>query len=117
VAADDLTLQRIAQNQATFRRANESIDSVAGKVGVEEEVPFICECADVTCFELVRLTLGEYQEIRRHSRRFFNAPGHQRTSQAAGADVVIEGGARYVIVEKVGMAGAVADGEATEQAG
>lgn len=45
-------------------------------------VPFICECSDDRCDELIRLTLTEYTEARDASD-FLVAPGHQ----VADADI------------------------------
>jgi hypothetical protein len=40
-------------------------------------VPFICECSDARCEELVRLTLGEYTAARDAGGEYIVAPGHQ----------------------------------------
>jgi hypothetical protein len=104
---DRLMEDRIARNQATFREANERIGAAAGVYEVATPVPFICECADPSCSEIVRLELDQYEEIRSDSRRFLNVPGHQ--SAAQGVSVVVEERKGYVIVEKVGHAGEVAE--------
>jgi hypothetical protein len=104
---DRLTEKRIARNDATFREANEQIGAAAGIYGIEEAVPFICECADPACSEIVLLELRQYEEIRADSRHFFNVPGHE--AAAHGAAVVVEKRDGYVIVEKVGHAGEVAE--------
>jgi hypothetical protein len=39
-------------------------------------VPFICECSDQRCEELIRLTLGEFHAARTESD-YLVAPGHQ----------------------------------------
>jgi hypothetical protein len=109
---DKLTLVRIAKNQATFRAANENINRAGARVGLESDVPFICECADETCIEIVRLSLEEYGGIREHPRHFFNAPGHERLSLDAGASVVVEDRDGYVLVEKTGIAGELVEREA-----
>ena len=72
-------------------------------------LPFICECADRGCLEIVHLTSEGYEEVRQHPRRFFNAPGHQALSLAAGAAVVIEQLPGYVVVEKIEIAGEIAE--------
>jgi hypothetical protein len=103
----ELMAERIARNQATFRDANERIGAAAGVYEVETPVPFICECADPTCSEIVRLLLVQYEEIRSDPRRFLNVPGHQAAAQ--GAAVVVEERDGYTIVEKVGLAGEIAE--------
>lgn len=100
--------ERIARNDATFREANERINAAAGAYDMEGPVPFLCECADPTCVEIVRLELDQYEEIRADSRHFLNVPGHQRAAQ--GAAVVVAERDGYVIVEKIGHAGDVVEG-------
>ena len=99
--------ERIALNQATFREANERINAAAEVYAVDMPVPFICECADPTCAEIVRLALSEYEEIRADSRHFLNVPGHQAASQGAAAVVAEREG--YVIAAKEGHAGDIAE--------
>jgi hypothetical protein len=103
---DKLTEERIARNNATFRDANEHISAAAGIYGIDSPVPFICECADARCSEIIRLPLEEYEAIRAHSRHFLHVPGHQD-----GADVahIVARRDGYVIVEKVGRAGEIAE--------
>jgi hypothetical protein len=104
---DRLMEERIAKNDASFRDANERIGAVAGDYGVETPVPFICECADPTCSEIVLLELEQYEEIRANLRHFLNIPGHQAAAQ--GAAVVVAERDGYVIVEKIGHAGDVVE--------
>jgi hypothetical protein len=104
---DKLMEERIARNQAIFRSANERIHAAAGAYDVALRVPFICECADPTCTEVVRLQLAEYEEIRSDPRRFFNVPGHQTAAQGVG--VVVEERDGYFVVEKVGHAGDISE--------
>jgi len=109
VRSDTLTQVRIAENQVTFRAANESIESAAGSIGLDGDVPFICECAEPTCTALVRLSLAAYEEIRSNPRLFFNLPGHEVIAVRNGASVVVAERPGYVLVEKTGIAGEVAE--------
>src|SRR5205823_14851784 len=45
--------ERIARNDATFRQANEEIERAAEPLGIEP-IPFLCECADERCTEIVK---------------------------------------------------------------
>lgn len=103
-----LTQERIAENQSRFREANERIESAADKMALVGPVPFICECSEVTCTEIVRFSIEGYEEIRDDPRLFFCAPGHQAIAVSAGAGVVVGEGDGYVLVEKIGVAGEVA---------
>jgi hypothetical protein len=102
-----LSAERIGRNDAIFRRANERISEVAEAEHFDEQVPFICECADPACREIIPLMLDEYADVRRDARLFLNVPGHQASAQGWGQ--VVETHDHYVVVEKVGPAGEVAE--------
>ena len=104
-----LSEERIALNQSIFRQANEKIEFAADEMQLIGPVPFICECADRTCIEIVQLTLDEYESVRDNPRLFFNAPGHETLSVNAGAAQVRERHDGYVVVEKTGLAGQIAE--------
>lgn len=101
------TQERVARNDALFREANEGIEDAATKYDVLDQVPFICECADGTCRELLVLSIAEYEEIRQHPRHFLHAPEHVRADE--GAAQVVKDRGRYTIVAKTGYAGDVVE--------
>jgi len=108
VEPDFLTQERVARNDALFRESNEKIADVAESIETDlPRVPFICECADRACTQIVRMTLEEYEEVRSDPRTFVNVPGHQVAAQGAG--VVVEERERYNIVRKIGHAGDVVE--------
>jgi hypothetical protein len=78
-------------------------------MAISGQVPFICECADERCTKIVRISLDRYEDVRSQPRRFFNAPGHQALSVSAGAAVVIENLPGYVVVDKIEIAGEIAE--------
>ena len=96
---------RIAANEAIFREVNEGI--ARGQWPGEERAPasFRCECARLGCNALVELTIGEYEQVRAHPRRFLVATGHQLP------DVETVGDERsgYLVVEKEEVAGREAE--------
>ena len=120
---DELTEERIARNDAAFRSANERIEAVAIDNLMEGRLPFICECGNRNCSEIVSLTIGEYEAVRADARHFFNVPGHQAADLGVGE--VVERHDGYVVYEKHGHAGDVAErlderspvGEAKAKAG
>ena len=97
--------ERIARNDSTFREANEKIAKAASEYELVEKVPLICECAKVSCTEIVRLSLVEYEEVRSAPTRFFVAPGHQACE---GVVSLLEDREGYMVLEKEGRAGEVA---------
>lgn len=104
---EEVQEERIATNNATFREANERISAAAGSYGIETPIPFICECSDPRCSEVIRLSLDEYEEVRANSRHFVNIPGHEAASK--GLAVVVERRDGYSIVEKTGRAGEIVE--------
>lgn len=96
-----------ARNDAAFRDANEHIESYADSIGAldGDPLPFLCECADVSCTEIVRMTPAEYADLREQPARFTTVPGHERHESWAR---VVEQNERFEIVEKVGVAADVA---------
>lgn len=109
MVSDELTKVRIAENQAAFRHANENIEAAAAAIGLDGDVPFICECAEPTCTSIVRLSLSAYADVRRNPRLFFTLTGHEAAAVELGAGAVVAEQPGYVLVEKVGLAGEVAE--------
>ena len=96
---------RIAVNEAAFREVNEGI--ARGHYPGEADVPrgFRCECARLGCNTMLELSAREYERIRSNSRWFVLARGHELPE----AEKVVEQAAGYVVVEKIGQAGRLAD--------
>lgn len=95
-------------NQSAFRSANERLERKAAEHRFEtrQRVPFICECADTDCSEIVMLSLEEYEHIRAHPRWFLLVAGHEDAEECHERIVDAEQG--YAVVEKIGDAGAKA---------
>jgi hypothetical protein len=101
------TEERKARNDAIFREANEQIRAAVDAHGPPmEQLPFICECADESCTDIIRVPLEKYRAVREHPRQFLVAPGHEEDD---GAVAVVEREPGYVVVEKTGRAGEVAE--------
>jgi hypothetical protein len=112
----DVAKARMAQNQVRFREANERIEAGASTLDVDRATPFMCERADRTCVELVRLTFDQYEDIRQDRTRFFTVPGHEQTAVEAAAAVVVERTPGYVLVDKIGIAGRIAAADTADAA-
>ncbi len=96
--------RRVASNEATFREVNESIASGRWP-GEEAAVAFRCECAQLGCDVMIDLPVGEYERVRANPRRFIVAVDHH----APEAETVVEASEGYLVVEKRGKAGRVAE--------
>jgi hypothetical protein len=100
-----LTPERRAKNEVAFRTVNETIDQQAAKSGGLDEYEFICECATTGCLERVALTLAQYAAVRQDGKRFLVVPGHEDIQ----VELVVESHPTYLVVEKGGAAGEVAE--------
>jgi hypothetical protein len=96
---------RIAANEDVFRGVNEGI--AAGQWPGEEDEParFRCECGRLGCNELITLSMRDYERVRAYPRRFVVKLGHEQLE----AEQVVEYGSGYIVVEKIGEAGVVAE--------
>jgi hypothetical protein len=102
---DEDRQERLAKNESLFRTLNENIRGIAAGLGGREPFEFICECSTSGCFERLSLTLPEYERIRRDGTHFVLADGHQDLE----IEQVIAHYDRYVVVEKDGVAGLIAE--------
>lgn len=106
---DEARARKVALNQSTFRDANERIELAAQShhFGASQRVPYICECADPSCRELVMLSLVDYEAIRAHPDRFLLVAGHEDEGETH--ERILEAEQGYVVVEKIGAAGVEAE--------
>ena len=104
---ENRSAERVGRNDAIFREANEQISDSAEAGDWTEGIPFLCECAEETCTDIVRLSADEYEHVRKDATHFLNAPGHEVAAGPHGE--VIERNHRWVIVRKLGVAAEVAE--------
>ena len=100
------SVERKALNEGTFREANERLERSAVEViGVADGdlVPFLCECPQMECTEVVLLSLKEYERVRSASTQGFAALGHEDLE----IEDVLERNERFVMTDKFGRAGEV----------
>jgi hypothetical protein len=97
---------RAAENESLFRSLNETL--VISRQTYDSEtkrVACLCECKNEDCFERIWLARDEYEPVRANGRRFIVSPGHVDPSE----ETIVLANDRYVVVEKVGEAGVVAE--------
>ena len=87
--------QRVAMNEATFRKVNEGMEVGQDPGGL---LTFICECGRLGCTELLELRRAEYEGVRADPRRFAVLAGHEMED----VERVVERHDRYLVVEKAG---------------
>ena len=97
---------RAAKNEVSFRKANERLGEKRRELAVGGKTPFLCECSDPHCTEIVQLTFAEYEHVRSNPTWFLIAAGHE-----ADATATIKEHDAYTVVEKAGVAGQIAEEE------
>jgi len=96
--------ERRALNENVFREVNERLERLGEEFG-DDTVEFLCECADPDCSAALSIPASAYESVREHARRFVIVPGHQRDD----VERVVEEHPEYLVVEKLGEAGEVAE--------
>lgn len=89
-------------------RADNELVSVEGEIAKlvgGHALAVLCECGDATCHKPLVMSVDAYEHVRSHPSQFAVLPGHVMLS----AENVVEDFGDYVIVEKYGDAGDVAD--------
>jgi hypothetical protein len=96
--------ERRALNENVFREMNERLELLGEEFGVDT-VEFLCECSDPACTAALHIPPSVYEAVRDHARRFLIVPGHQRET----IERVVETHPDYLVIEKQGDAGEVAE--------
>jgi hypothetical protein len=95
----DEAARRKAENEKVFRDANEKIHDAALEILPEPgPTPFLCECSDVDCREVLLLMIAEYEFARADASRFILADGHPH-----GEAELLRSGDGYGIWAKAGV--------------
>lgn len=90
----ELSIQRLARNQALFREVNERISEISSPTVSFGEL--VCECSDPSCSKTLAVAAGEYEAVRSNPKRFLIARGHE----LAEVERVVEDNGRFLTVEK-----------------
>jgi hypothetical protein len=100
--------EQLAASQSAFRASNERLRRAAASHRFEaaDRLPFVCECADRACYEIVMLSIEEYERVRAQPTWFVLVAGHE--DDEAGHERIVEAENGYAIVEKTGAAGTAA---------
>ena len=98
--------QRAARNEALFREVNENIARMEARHGTTTaNSVFLCECARADCTQQVTVGSDVYARVRQRPRQFLVLPGHDDPQ----LEQVVERHRDYLIVEKTGAAGEIAE--------
>jgi hypothetical protein len=87
-----------AASESTFREANEKLEDKVVELSLtEERTPYLCECDDDRCTAIIRLTIPEYEAVRRNPRQFGVVPDHD-----CSPDRIVEEQEGFTVIEKTG---------------
>jgi hypothetical protein len=90
-----------ARNESAFREANEKLEDKVVELSLAEtRSPYLCECEDERCTEIIRLTMPEYETVRRKPRQFVIVPGHDSSPGR-----IVEEHEGFTVIEKTGEEG------------
>jgi hypothetical protein len=107
------SLKQAAENEATFRSVNERLEAKAAELELlDQRTPYLCECEDESCTEVLLLRRDEYESVRAHPRRFVLSPGHQGED-----DETVRDEAEFTVIEKHGKEGALVEQKDPRTAG
>lgn len=99
--------EKAAKNQSLFREVNERVKDVNDQFHAHTAVSdWVCECANDTCVERIKMTGQEYEHIRSAGERFFVVPSDEHVWP--DVDRVVSRHATFWIVEKLELAAEVA---------
>jgi hypothetical protein len=98
------SVERAAENESTFREVNEKLEKRADELALTGRTPYLCECDDERCTQVVLLTGEEYEQVRARPRTFLLVADHQSPD-----DRVVRTEADYVVIEKTGEKGTLVE--------
>ena len=97
--------EHVARNEGLFRLLNDGRELDAQDGGGDGSVAFTCECGRLTCHQPLRLTIAEYEDIRREPRHFVVVPGHE----IPDTEDIVKQADRYFVVRKRDEAGEIVE--------
>jgi hypothetical protein len=99
-ASKATALERLAPVEAQLlcRAINEQIRSVTNDFGATDELDLVCECSKPGCWELLRVSASDYEDVRRFPTRFFVRPNHASEE----TERIVDEGPDLIVVEKYG---------------
>jgi len=77
-----------------FRAVNERIVQLAAPLVDEDDLWLVCECPNVGCMRMLRMTCSELQALLDEERIYASVPGHER----GGPQKVVDRTKEYVLV-------------------
>jgi hypothetical protein len=100
--------ERKAENESRLRQRNEELQAHNAAYNWVDPpyADWLCECGDLDCTAPVQLTVREYESVRDVPTHFLVSPSHDHVEPEI--ERVVEQNDRYWVVQKLGLAGVVA---------
>jgi hypothetical protein len=113
VSSESDRAARTAQNESLFREVNERVKELNTTFdALARNAEWICECGNTDCVEPVQLSHEEYEAVRtRGDDCFFVKPDDAHV--VLEFERIVERHERYWLVQKVGLAAAIAEDAAS----
>ncbi|HZT90516.1 MAG TPA: hypothetical protein VFA05_00605 [Gaiellaceae bacterium] len=92
--------ERAARNEEVFRAINEQIEQGVERHGIRGDARFHCECGRASCFEMLDISVAQYERVAAERYRFVTVPGHEDPR----VERVVENHETWLAVEKIGEA-------------
>jgi hypothetical protein len=99
--------ERVAHNEDISREINEGIERGHDGAARTDQVRMVCECGREECDRVIAISIEEYEQVRSDARQFAVVHGHA----VEDTEKVVSETTRFVVVEKLGEAGEVAEEE------
>ena len=97
---DEAEAVRKASNEILLRKLNERIEDHHLRIR-PTTASWVCECADETCAQPVKMSIAEYEAVRAEPTHFFVAPTVEHVS--ADIEYVVRQEPRYWVIAKKGV--------------
>jgi hypothetical protein len=92
-------------NESWFREVNERLEQRADAQEPAETFHVLCECDREDCGERIAITFADYERVRADPRAFVVLTSHVDTE----SEQVVSTRDDYLVVQKIGNAGLVAE--------
>jgi hypothetical protein len=92
---------RLARNEAIFREVNERIEELTPG---DESLEILCECGNPDCRQPLKVSVAEYERVRKEPTNFLVAPGHA----ILAIEEVVDGTEGFEVVRKLAEEGELA---------
>jgi len=101
--------KRIAKNETVLRATNREMERADQAEGATlgQPIEVLCECGRPGCVGVITMTVVDYDGVHSQADRFVVLRGHESIE----IEKVVEERADYLVVDKIGEAEDIAEGE------